>query len=240
MTSDDKRNHDNDNDNGNDQHESAVATAPAGGALASLAALGKALGNVDTAGIVGRSGLPMLSFKREGDGTWRFGQRQTVVEDGSRWAVNPLSFRYGYICFGDGSSVLGERLVPVSQPKPDVTALPDHGFPWVEQWCVNLKCLNGADTDVEVTYKPTTVGGLQAVAGLIETIRDRLADGQHDSKVAPVLLLGKDSYSHAQYGKVWTPLLEIVDWMALSGPAPAPAPESSPQPEQQPRRRRVG
>jgi hypothetical protein len=224
------------NDN---EHGGPIAPAPAGGALASLAALGKALGNVDTASIVGRSGWPMLSFKREGDGTWQFGQQQTIVESSSRWAVNPLSFRYGYICFGDSNKVVGERLVVISQPKPDATELPDHGFPWVEQWCVNLKCLDGTDADVEVTFKPTTVGGLQAVAGLIDTIRDQLNSGQHDGKVAPVVQLKKDSYQHSQYGRVWTPQLEIVDWMPLGGPVPAPAP-ASPPPAAQPRRRRVG
>jgi hypothetical protein len=232
---DDYRDHDNDND----RH---VAPAPTRGALTSLAALGAALNSVDTASVVG-SGMPMLRFKREGDGTWAFGQRQTIVEDGSRWSVNPLSFRYGYICFGDGNKVLGERLVPVSQPMPDAAELPDKGFPWVSQWCVNLKCLDGTDAGIEVTFKPTTVGGVQAVAGLIEAIRDRLNGGQHDDKVAPIMLLRKDSYQHQQYGRVWTPVLEIINWMPLSGPAPTPtpaAPMQPPQPTQQPRRRRVG
>jgi hypothetical protein len=234
-----KSNPDTRNDHDND-NERAIAPAPSGGALASLAALGKALGNVDTASVIGRSGLPMLSFKREGDGTWRFGQQQTLVADGSCWAVNPLSFKYGYICFDNNSKPIGERLVAISQSKPDATELPDHGFPWVEQWCVNLKCLDGVDTDVEVTYKPTTVGGLQAVAGLIDTIRDRLNGGQHDGKVAPVVQLRKDSYQHSQYGRVWTPVLTIVDWMPLGGPAPVPAPASPPPAEQPRRQRRFG
>src|SRR5262245_27385412 len=51
------------NDNG------AIAPAPAGGALASLAALGAALNSVDTASVAGRSGLPMMKFKRDGSGT---------------------------------------------------------------------------------------------------------------------------------------------------------------------------
>jgi hypothetical protein len=232
----DDHDHDNDNDKGG-----AVAPAPAGGALASLAALGAALNSVDITSVVGRSGLPMLQFKREGDGTWLFGQKRTVVEDGSRWAINPLSFKYGYICFGDGNKVLGERLVLVSQPMPAVEDLPDKGFPWVPQWCVNLKCLNGADAGIEVTYKPTTDGGIKSVAGLIEAVRDRLNGGQHDGKVSPIVRLLKDSYPHPQYGRVWTPVLDIVEWMALSGPAPAPAPTPAPaEPTPQPRRRRVG
>ena len=170
-----------------------------------------------------------------------FGQKRTIVEDGSRWAVNPLTFKWGYICFGDGNKVLGERLVPVSQPMPDVTELPDKGFQWQEQWAVNLKCIDGTDAGTEVVFKTTTVGGIQAVAGLIEAVRDRLNGGQHDGKVSPIVLLEKDSYQHPQYGKIWTPLLTIVDWMPLDGPAPAPSPPPpSPPPAEQPRRRRVG
>ena len=75
----------------------------------------------------------------------------------------------------------------VSQPMPDVTELPDTGFEWQEQWAVNMKCINGADAGTEVVYKPTTVGGVQAVAELIETVRDRLNGGQHDGKVAPIV-----------------------------------------------------
>jgi hypothetical protein len=242
MTSHD---HDHDNHPDNDNHpehdndnQKAVAPAPTGGALASLTALGAMLNNVDTASVVGRSGLPMLRFKREGDGTWAFGQRQTVVEDDSRWGANPLSFRYGYICFSDGNQFLGERLVPVDRPMPDVAELPDKGFPWVPQWCVNLKCLSGADSGVEVTFKPTTDGGIKSVAGLIEAVRDRLNGGQHDGKVVPIALLRKGSYPHSQYGRVWFPVFDIVDWMPLSGPAPVPASSSSSSSE--PRRRRVG
>ena len=34
--------------------------------------------------------------------------------------------------------------------------------------------------------------------------------------------LEKYNYPHPQYGKTWIPLLTIVDWMPLDGPAPAP------------------
>ena len=130
----------------------------------------------------------------------------------------------GYICFGDGNKVLGERLVPVSQPNARRHGASRQGLPWAEQWAVNLKCLDGADAGIEVIFKPTTVGGIQAVAGLIEAVRDRLNGGQHDGKVSPIVQLEKDSYQHSQYGRVWMPVLTIVDWMPLNGPAPAPAP----------------
>ena len=227
--------HGHDNDNG----KRAITPAPAGGALASLATLSTTLNNLDMSSVVGHSPMPMLQFKREGDGTWAFGQRQTIAETGSLWAANVLSFRRGYICFNEANKVVGERLAPITQPMPLVTELPDKGSDWQEQWSVALKCTSGADAGVEVVYKPTTVGGIQAIAGLIEAVRDRLNGGQHDGKVAPIVRLEKDSYQHSQYGRVWTPLLTIADWMPLDGPAPAPAPASPPPPAEQPRRRRV-
>ena len=178
--------------------------------------------------------------KRDGNGTWVFGQRRTIVEDGSSWAVNPLTFKRGYICFGDDNKVLGERLVPVSQPMPDVTELPDKGFEWQQQWAVNLKCIDGTDAGVEVVFKPTTVGGIQAVAGLIEAVRDRLNGGQHDGKVSPIVQLEKDSYQHGQYGSVWTPRADDRRLDAAGRPgAGAGATPASPPPTEQPRRRRV-
>jgi hypothetical protein len=228
------RGHDNDNDHGE------IVSSPARGALTSLAALQTALNNVDTSSVAGRSGLPMLSFKREGDGTWMYGQRQTFVESDSRWAVNPLSFQWGFIAFND-NKVAGERLVSISLPKPEITELPNKGdAEWTEQWTVNLKCLDGADAGTEVIFKPTTVGGIQAVAGMVEAVRDRLNGGQHDGKVAPVVQFAKASYQHGQFGKVWTPVLQIIEWMAIDGPAPpASAPDPTPPPPEQPRRRRV-
>jgi hypothetical protein len=199
--------HDNDNDNGGGR---AVAPAPAAGALTSLNALATALNGVDTTSVTGRSRLPMLQFKSRENGTWMFGQTRTIPEDGSHWALNPLTFQWGYICFGEGNKVLGECLVPITQPKPEVTELPDKGSPWQEQWAVNLKCIDGTDAGAEVVFKSTTDGGIKAIAGLIDAVRDRLNGGQHDGKVSPIVTFGRDSYPHAQHGRIWYPVLSIT------------------------------
>lgn len=236
----------NDNDSGKQ-----VTPAPAGGALASLANIHAALANVDTMSVLGRSGLPILLFKREGDGTWMFGQKRTIPEAGSKWAVNPLTFMRGYISFGDAKKVVGEKLLPVSEPMPDFAKLPDTGFQWQEEWAVNLKCLDGADAGVEVTYKANTDGGIKAIAALVNLVRDRLdlAQEQDDKvkpddkigdKISPIMELEKSSYPHTQHGRVWIPVLKLVGWMSMRGPAPTPEPSPAPQsPPEQPRRRRV-
>ena len=235
---DQDRNRDHANDNG--EHErpggKQVASAPAGGALASIASLAAALANVPIG--IGRTGLPMMLFKsREDGGTWGFGQRRTIPEEGSRWAVNPLTIQWGCISFGDGNKVVGERLVPITQPKPLIADMPDTTFPWQEEWSVNMKCLDGADAGVEVIFKATTDGAIKAIVLLVDELRNRLNGNQHNGKIVPIVLLEKDGYQHPKHGPTAIPVLTIVDWMPLDGPAPTPAPK--PPPVEQPRRRRV-
>ena len=226
-------------DNDNDANKAPVAVAPAGGALASLTALGAVLNAVDTASVIGRSGMPMLQFKRDGNGTWTFGQRRTVVEDGSRWAVNPTTFKRGYICFGDGNKVLGERLVSVSQEMPDLAELPDKGVP--------VAGAMGRQPEVPRRHRRRHRGDLQADDRRRHPSRRRIdRGGTRPAQQRPARRQGladraarKGFLPAPQYGKVWTPMLTVVDWMPLSGPAPAPKP-ASPPPTEQPRRRRVG
>ena len=150
------------------------------------------LNNVDTASVAGRSGLPMLSFKaRDNNGTWMIGQKKIVVEDDSRWAVNPKTFQARLHLLRATTTRARRALLPVSQPMPDVAELPDTGFEWQEQWAVNMKCISGTDAGTEVIFKASTVGGIQAIAGMIETIRDRLNGGMHDGKVVADRAAGK-------------------------------------------------
>jgi hypothetical protein len=225
----------------NDNGGNAVVSKPAGGALASLTALGTALGRV--LAVSGHSGTqPMMFFKsREDGGTWVWGPKNTIPEEGSQWAGNPLTFRWGYIAFLDSTTKVGESMVSVTQPLPLVTELPDVGAEWKPQWSVDMKCINGADAGVEVVFKASTVGTIDAVKALIGAVADRINGGQHGGSVAPIVSLGRSSYPHKKYGPISTPVLEIKGWMPLEGPAPAtPAPEpESPPSEAQPRRRRA-
>ena len=242
MSDDPDHDHDRDHANDNGDHDKLggkqVAPAPTGGALAALAKLQTDLAKVNTAAIIGRSGLPMLLFKSRDNGTWGFGQKRTIPEPGSRWAINPLTFKRGYICFNNNKPA-GEQLLSVSEPEVDVTKLPNTGFEWQPEWAVNMKCLDGADAGIEVIFKSNTVGGIQAIVMMLETVRTQLENKQNDGKIVPLVLLENYSYPHPEFGKTWNPMLKLVDWMPLDGPAPAPAPAEPTPPVDQPRRRRV-
>jgi hypothetical protein len=245
-------NHDPDRNHDNDNGARAVAPAPAGKALISLEALSVALNSVDTSAVGGRSGLPMMLFKREGSGTYVVGKKKVVVEAGSRWAFNPTTFCWGYVAFSKDDKV-HERLVSVSKPKPDVTTLPDIGAEWQDAMTVNVRCVSGIDKGLEAVLKASTDGSIKEVMRLLEKVRDRINSGEHDGKVVPIATLGRDSYQHADFGRVWTPVFEIAEWVTLDGPAAAPSPpppEPPPAPTkgptaggssaaEQPRRRRV-
>jgi hypothetical protein len=57
----------------------------------------------------------------------------------------------------------------------------------------------------------------------------------------PVVRLKKDHYQHKSYGRIYTPVFEIVEWVSMDGARDeAPAEEAAPAAEPAPARRRRG
>ena len=172
-------------------------------------------------------------LKMDKTGTWVFGADQTEVEDGSTWAVNPFSFVQGYIAWGDGE-VLAEKMVPVSQPLPELEAAPPNAKKgWETQVGLSLKCVSGDDKDIEARFTTTSVGGKRAVQTLALAIAEQVEKDQ--SKPVPVVRLSKDHYQHKFWGKIFTPVFEIVEWISMDGETDA---EQLEAPEEKPLRRR--
>lgn len=181
-------------------------------------------------------------LKMDKTGHWVFGSDQTEVEDDSLWAVNPFSFVHGYIAWGNGEP-LGEKMVPVTQPLPEIGEPPagaDKG--WETQVGLSLKCTAGEDKDMEARFSATSVGGKRAVQVLALAIATQVEKDQ--SKPVPVVRLKKEHYQHKKYGRVFTPVFEVVDWISLDGPtdeaagAEAEADAVEPAPAETGRRRR--
>jgi hypothetical protein len=189
---------------------------------ANLPALTSALRNLQPVG--GDVGVAII--KMDKGGHWVFGAEQTEIEEGSTWAVNPLSFVHGFIAWGDGE-VLAEKMVSIANPLPDLDEAPPTAKKgWESQVGMSLKCVSGEDKGLEARYTVTSVGGKRAVQTLAVALADQVEKDQ--SKPVAIVRLKKDSYQHKSYGKIYTPVFEIVEWMSMDGEAPEVAAEEAP------------
>jgi len=175
-------------------------------------------------------------LKMDKTGHWVFGADQTEVGDGSSWAINPFSFIHGFIAWGDGE-VLGEKMVPVSSPLPEMDVAPPNAKRgWETQVGMSLKCMDGEDKDMEARFSTTSVGGKRAVQALALAIAQQVdAD---PSKPVPVIALKREHYQHKSYGRIYTPVFEILKWIGMDG-AEAAVEEEAPAPTTRRRRSAV-
>lgn len=200
-----------------------LSTTAAGGAVGALKNLKAGLTNVRAAAPpTGAEGI----LKMGKDGKWNYGAENLEIELDSRWAVNPLSLKHGYVCWKvipegvkDTPEKLGEVMVSMFDTKPSKDSLPDYGHPWADCIGFSLKCLNGEDKGEQVSYAPTSKGGLRAVDGLLAAILDR----EDETTPVPVLLLKSDHYPHKTWGKTYFPVFDIVDWISMDGAGAEPA-----------------
>mgnify|MGYP007049628273 CR=1 FL=1 len=183
----------------------------------------------------GTSGVVILKMDKTGH--WVFGADQTEVEDDSTWAVNPFSFVHGFIAWGDGE-VLGEKMTGVQHPLPELDAAPPGAKRgWETQIGMSLKCLVGEDKDMEARFTTTSVGGKKAVQALGVAIATQVEKDQ--SKPVAIVRLKKDHYVHKSYGRIYTPVFEIVEWASMDGASEAPAIEEAEAAPAAGRRRRA-
>lgn len=209
-------------------------TAFSAAGLPSVSSLSSALRSIETD--AGASGMVILKMDRTGH--WVFGADQTEVEDDSVWAINPFSFVHGYIAWGEGT-VLAEKMVSVAEPLPETGPAPDAAKRgWEMQIGFTLACTNGEDEGMQARYAATSVGGKKAVQQLAAAIAAQVDKDQN--KPVPMIVLGKEHYQHKTYGRIYTPVFDIVDWASLNGDtAPSDAePEVAAEEPEAPRRRR--
>lgn len=195
--------------------------------LPNVAALSTALRTLEKD--VGPVGSVIIKMDKTGH--WVFGAEQTEIDDDSTWAINPFSFVHGYIAWGDGE-VLGEKMVSVAQPLPELDAAPPNAKKgWEQQVGLSMKCMSGEDKGMEARYTVTSVGGKRAVQTLAVAIAAQVDKDQ--SKPVPIVRLKKDHYVHKSYGRIYTPVFEIIDWVGMDAESTevveeAPAAEAAP------------
>ena len=155
---------------------------------------------------------PFLRLLKSGE--WVYSADDVEVQEDSLWAVNPSSINEGYAAWGKGE-LLGEEMAPMAGVPVLATSLPDVGAKWTKQIAFVLKCLNGEDAGTQVLYKTTSKGGLKAFNKLLSELIEQIEkDGTH---IVPVITLEMDSYKHKEYGKIYTPIFNVKDWLDFGG-----------------------
>jgi len=181
--------------------------------LPTAAALAQSLRSLES------GALNLVIVKMDRTGHWVYGVDQTTVDKEGLWAVNPFSFVHGYIAWGPGE-VLGEKLVSITEPLPVMDAPPAGASRgWEPQVGMNLKCISGADKGVEAKFMTTSYGGKKAMHQLAMKVADQVETNQ-ELPVA-VIRLKTEQYQHTTYGRMFNPVMEVVDWMSLTGETPA-------------------
>jgi len=162
-----------------------------------------------------------MRFTKYGD--WEFGAENVEVQEGSVWAINPHGLQHGWIAWGtkeqgtDGQNV-GEVLVSATQPMPDRNNLPEVRGEWSSCIAVQMRCTNGDDEGIQVIWKSNSRGGRNAYADIVQAIVTRIGEG-HAQDCVPLVELTADSYQHKTYGKIFTPVVDVVGWANMDGEA---------------------
>jgi hypothetical protein len=130
--------------------------------------------------------------------------------------------------------VLAEKMLSVADPLPELDEAPPAAKRgWEKQVGMSLKCITGDDKGMEARFSTTSVGGKRAVQELAIKIADQVDKDQ--TKPVPVVRLNKEHYQHKSYGRIYTPVFEVISWVSMEGEEPEDATE-----EAAPARRRRG
>lgn len=169
----------------------------------------------------------------KGDGSWSIGQADTPMQIGSKWWINLLSICHGYICWSNYPGArknerLGEVMCPMSEPKPPKPGDID-GFPFKEQRSFEAICLNGEDAGTEVMFKNGSTGTLKGMKKLEDAIKAQIRVNWRFS--CPVVQFKSERYKHGDYGWIWNPIFEVVDWANQKGDLLSAQTAGSPKPE---------
>lgn len=178
-----------------------------------------------------------MKFTKQGE--WCFGQDEIVPEEDSKWMVNPTIYS-GFISWDEATGKPnGEHMASSVQPPIIEADLPEGN--WQPQSAIQMVCTSGADDGTKVLFKTSSKGGIEAISNLAKTILMRLRDDPAEECFIPVVELDNTFYKHAKYGKIFKPVLDIVEWsdgarlgdedepVAAQEKAPEPEPEEAPK-----------
>ena len=135
------------------------------------------------------------------------------------WAVHPVALRHGWIAWGNKEldtegELVGEVMCPASQLTPLEADLNDVKGKWTRAVGMTLACIDGDARGSSGEFKSNSAGGRGCYA---KVVREMVARINSDNEaVVPVISLGHDSYIHKKHGKIFTPVMEVEEWLTFA------------------------
>jgi len=170
-------------------------------------------------------------LKMEKAGSWVYGADDDEVSEKSTFIFDPSNSFIGYICWEeDGNEPLDEVMAGVGEApiiRADLKDYPDGR--WSEQRAIGLLGVSGPEAGTKMLFKTSSKGGQAAIKDLIDKVLARINEGEE--VICPVIELDSDWYKHKKYGKIFKPVLEVVDW-GEADDFKEEAPEALPEPEE--------
>lgn len=188
---------------------------PKTGLPANLASIASALRK--TTEVIATNQKQYVKYTKYGE--WVYGQDDTEIDSKQQWAVNPLAAGIGFVGWGDKEhgnegTPLGEHFAhPVAgEPILEQETLDEIDGQWLPAIKMEFKNL---EDKTELVWKANSTGARNAYKTVMEKVADRLE--AENAYCVPVVTMGKSHYQHTKYGKIFTPLLEVVAWADMQG-----------------------
>src|SRR5262249_49021200 len=152
-----------------------------------------------------------------------------TIADGTRCVAHCDLMEIGWVKWADGKPT-GDRkvgLVADGFIPPQKSELPDRDEslweigddgkrrdPWAFQMSVPLTLLDAGGE----TYKFTagSKGGLRCLSGLTRAYGKRV-QAKGSAAGLPIVELQADSYKHREYGKIFFPVMHVINWTSTDG-----------------------
>jgi hypothetical protein len=176
-------------------------------------------------------GRALLRLTRAGQ--WVFGADNEAWRPEDQFIVNPASLASGYIAWWlakpeeeimqplSQGPVDPDRLGPVKSGTIPPGKTQASGRGWEAQ--VSFEMITRSKTPMAMIYKTSSLGGRRAVLTLAGDIAFGVSEDPN--RVFPVCVVDTDSYTHAEFGEVFTPEFHIVGWLDANGKELGNAPD---------------
>lgn len=173
---------------------------------------------------------------------WQKGQNNEEVALGTKLAANIEELSIGWIRWADGKpaerrfGLLAQGYKPETRDAlgyidQQLWETDKEGKP-IDPWSfTNELPVADPDTGEKMTISMSSKGGIGAMGNLCKAYARERAQRVGTT---PVIELGRDSYVHREYGKLYVPMMTITDWIA-DGSVPAPAVDGGSEDEPAPK-----